>query len=376
MADVAPARDGDSRDDERRAGDASRPSNPDVSRADWRSGDTAGDRDETATGRDEDRAQLILITGLTLAVIFVTVVLLLNTVIYTENLATRGVDAGGGEAIEFRDGVVDDLGGIMDREHRTESSADGVTADFEASAAAYANATTDLRARDGVVADITVVGTEPGHFIAQEEVGGSDRDLTAGDGTTADWTVAGNATRARDYRVTVANNSLSASSGDAFTIVAEGAPDGSNATWSVSLWSASDPDEINVTVTNETASVTETFAPAADGNHTVDVTGGTVNGEPFDALVWAEGVQNDDGTADYDIRYENGDEATGTYHLVVQSDDLDSGDDDQYGIDPSDRSSQPYVVDAVYSADVEISHRTPELEYGDAIRVAPGERDA
>ncbi|EMA68961.1 hypothetical protein C461_05002 [Halorubrum aidingense JCM 13560] len=376
MADVAPARHGDSRDGERRDGDVSRPSNPDVSRADWRSGDTTGDRDETATGRDEDRAQLILITGLTLAVIFVTVVLLLNTVIYTENLATRGVDAGGGEAVEFRDGAVDDLGAIMDREHRTESSVDGVIADFEASAAAYANATTDLRARDGVVADITVVGIEPGHFIAQEEDGGGYDELTAGDGTTADWTVAGNATRARDYRVTVAPDSLSASSGDAFTIVAEGAPGGSNATWSVSLWSASDPDDINVTVTNETASVTETFAPAADGNHTVDVTGGTVNGEPFDALVWAEGVQNDDGTADYDIRYENGDEATGTYHLVVQSDDLDSGDDDQYGSSPADRSSQPYVVDAVYSADVEISHRTPELEYGDVIRVAPGERDA
>jgi hypothetical protein len=342
MADVGPTRRGGSCDDER---------------------------------RDEDRAQLILITGLTLAVIFVTVVLLLNTVIYTENLATRGVDAGGAEAIEFRDGAVDDLAAIMDREHRTETSVDGVTADFEASAAAYANATGDLRARDGVVADVTVVGTEPGHFIAQDEVGGGYRTLTADDGT-ADWTVAGNATRARNYRLMVAPDSLSASSGDAFTIVAEDSTGGSNTTWSISLWSASDPDEINVRVTNETASVTETFAPAADENHTVDVTGGTVNGEPFDALVWAEGVQNDDGTADYDIRYENGDEATGTYHLVVQSDDLDSGDDNQYGSSPSNRSSQPYVVDAVYSAKIEVSHRTPELEYGDVIRVAPGEHDA
>jgi hypothetical protein len=342
MADVGPTRRGGSCDDER---------------------------------RDEDRAQLILITGLTLAVIFVTVVLLLNTVIYTENLATRGVDAGGAEAIEFRDGAVDDLAAIMDREHRTESSGAGVTADFEASAATYANATTGLRARDGIVADVTVVDTEPGHFIAQDEVDSGYRTLTAEDGT-ADWTVAGNATRTRNYRLTVAPDSLSASSGDAFTIVAEEAPGGSDATWSVSLWSASGSDALSVTVTNETGTVTETFAQPASGNHTVDVTRGTVNGETFDTLVWAESVQGESGTADYDIRYENGDEATGTYHLVVQSDDLDSGDDDQYGIDPSARSSQPYVVDAVYSADVEISHRTPELEYGDTIRVAPGERGA
>ncbi|TKX51915.1 hypothetical protein EXE44_19740, partial [Halorubrum sp. SS7] len=64
---------------------------------------------------------------------------------------------------------------------------------------------------------------------------------------------------------------------------------------------------------NGTNAASETFAPRPDGNHTVDFTDGTVNGEPFDALVWAEGVQT--GTDPYDVRYENGDEARGTYHL-------------------------------------------------------------
>lgn len=55
---------------------------------------------------ETDRGQLILVTGFTIAVVLVALVVLLNTVIYTENLATRGVDAGGADAIEYRATVV------------------------------------------------------------------------------------------------------------------------------------------------------------------------------------------------------------------------------------------------------------------------------
>ena len=313
---------------------------------------------------DEDRAQIILITGLTLAVLFVAVVLLLNTVIYTENLATRGTDAGGAEAIEFRDGAVDDLAGIMYREHRNRTSVSGVADDFVTSAETYAETVATLRARDGVVADVAVTVTETGYFVAQNETDSGFREMTAPDGTTANWTLANNVTRTRNYRLVVSPDDLASTPGSGFTVVADGSTVGTGATWSVSLSDATG-DNLTVTVENESATVSGTFEPRPDGNHTLDLTGGTVNGEPFDALVWAEGVQN--GSAPYDIRYENGDEATGTYHFVV--DDRDDGAD-------ADRSDRPYVAEAVYSAEVEVTHRTPELTYRDVIRLAPGERDA
>ncbi|MFC7080626.1 DUF7261 family protein [Halorussus caseinilyticus] len=49
----------------------------------------AGDRGRSGDG-GRDRGQLILVTGLAIAVMLVALVLLLNTVIYTQNLATRG----------------------------------------------------------------------------------------------------------------------------------------------------------------------------------------------------------------------------------------------------------------------------------------------
>ena len=56
------------------------------------------------TGRRE-RAQLILVSGLIVAVTLLVLVLLLNTVIYTENVSTRGVGGESGEALTFQSAV-------------------------------------------------------------------------------------------------------------------------------------------------------------------------------------------------------------------------------------------------------------------------------
>jgi len=208
---------------------------------------------------DADRAQLILITGLTLAVILVAVVLLLNTVIYTENLATRGVDAGGAEAVDFRDGAVEDVAAIMEREHRNENASGDTAANFTASTAVYADTVAGLRARDGVIADIDVRVIERGYFIAQEPLDdGSRRNMTDPDGIE-DWTVAGNTTRTRAYRLTVSADSVEGS--DSFAVVATRP----NETWSMSLSDGPDADDIRVTVDNGTDTVTETFADPATG---------------------------------------------------------------------------------------------------------------
>lgn len=67
--------------------------------------------------RPRDRGQLILVAGLTVAVILVMLVLLLNTVIYTENLATRGIDSGAGDAAEYQATVVGSVEELIEREN-------------------------------------------------------------------------------------------------------------------------------------------------------------------------------------------------------------------------------------------------------------------
>ena len=64
---------------------------------------------------ENDRGQLILVTGLLIAFVLVTLVLLLNGAIYTENLSTRGVDKGANDAMEYQQFVVDNTDEVIER---------------------------------------------------------------------------------------------------------------------------------------------------------------------------------------------------------------------------------------------------------------------
>jgi hypothetical protein len=72
------------------------------------------DVDGVANGRK--RGQLIFIGGLSLALTFVALALILNSVIYSENLATRNNDASGGQdAAQFREDVQQGVSDLTDQ---------------------------------------------------------------------------------------------------------------------------------------------------------------------------------------------------------------------------------------------------------------------
>lgn len=71
-----------------------------------------------------DRAQLILVSGLTIAVTLLVLVVLLNTVIYTENVASRGMDSGVGDARSIHETIVDETGGILAEANVTANTTD------------------------------------------------------------------------------------------------------------------------------------------------------------------------------------------------------------------------------------------------------------
>ena len=64
-----------------------------------------------------DRAQLILVSGLLIAVTLLVLVLLLNTVIYTENVATRGIDSDLGDAGGYQLVMDEEVERLLEREH-------------------------------------------------------------------------------------------------------------------------------------------------------------------------------------------------------------------------------------------------------------------
>jgi hypothetical protein len=115
-----------------------------------------------------DRGQLILVTGLLIAVAIVGLVVLLNTAIYTENLASRGADQSGREAIEYRATVVDAVGGLLEpentRPHRQQAD---VEENVSAGIQAIDDYTARNRATDGTIGRINGTTVHPGKLVIQ-----------------------------------------------------------------------------------------------------------------------------------------------------------------------------------------------------------------
>ena len=73
-----------------------------------------------------ERAQLILVSGLLIAVTMLVLVLLLNTAIYTENVATRGIDSDVGPAADVQEILDREVASMLNSQSGTVDTQNGV----------------------------------------------------------------------------------------------------------------------------------------------------------------------------------------------------------------------------------------------------------
>ena len=307
--------------------------------------------------RDADRGQLLLISGLVVAVSLVALVVLLNASIYSENVATRGIEAADGEALEVRAAAVEETGKLIDGTNRnrpanhseaTAAVEEGIADLDEYLARAYAD-------RGGV----TRVSGDPSSIRAGRYVTGN---LTANGTGDSNATLADGVAQTRGFVVEVDPDELAPTDAagaptDAFYIEFD---DGVNETREVYVYNGTG-DNVTVAVgQNGSAPTVVCSTPIAD-RVAVDLTGGTLGDERCPGL-WATSA----GAlgAPYDVAIERTDKANGTVTATVRP---DSG--DAVG---SDLTSSP----AVYDAEIDLSYRTAELRFETTVRVTPGEPDA
>lgn len=318
---------------------------------------------------DGDRAQLVLITGVVIAVVLVAMVLLLNAVIYTENLATRSVGDDAGDALEYRAVVVGSVGGLIDAENTREYE---TYADLEANVSAGAKTVDDrLAAKHAergaiAIADVENATYTEGMLLRQNETGPFTSDGT--DTGDANWTLVDNVTNTRGYVMELDAENVSSVSDptNAFQIHV----DDGNRSWIAYVYE----DSGKIVVEAEPPGGSrEEVCPRVNATGTValDLTGGTIDGEVCRGLDWPTTLDP------YEIRYANGDGAAGTYDLTVDTtasdptDDLESIDElvDLGG------DSNVYAVPAVYSATVDVEYRSSEVRFETQVRIARGEPD-
>ncbi|MEF8914047.1 hypothetical protein [Natronomonas sp.] len=303
---------------------------------------------------DRSRAQLFLIGGLVLAVVFLGLALVLNSAIYTENIATRGEasvensNALGtvGEVRRGVDGAIGTANRLHDDHPSQEDSIETTVGEMDGSGG-------DFAARRGVFFEVEVDGHEHGTRFFQE----NDGNFTAPNGSSSDWTVAEDVS-VREFRMEVERNALGDILVDPLNVTID---DGTTAE---TVEIGTDGSDIVVELSGETCEATASRT-------SIDFTAGTVDGRHCPALDPLGDLDNDDVTVDF----ENGDDAEGTYSLLFDEEDRDDISPD-YDSDDVDDDSDTDAEDVIYSTTVTMEYRTTTVEYETELEVAPNALDA
>lgn len=319
----------------------------------------------TPAGR---RGQLMLVTGLVLAVVLVALALVLNAAIYTENLSTRNAEAGGDEALEFRAEVVAGVGDLLDAENRRQADDDpGDSPDAEAAVEAFDEWAGRERVERGTYAEVAHVagGDESGRLLRWNE---SETPRSFAVDNESDWTLVENVTDGRAFRLELNASTLGEPSdetrstlrGESFGV--ELSPDGGAD--DRELYAYRDGDDVVLRSLNGSDHDSSCRIEHDDGNVSVDLTGERLsNGSSTVSCeeIWPAFAGGGD---EYDVAVANGEEAEGTFAFTTDD-----------GAEPTDEDAVEAAA-AVYATTVEITYASDALTFETTVRIAPGEPDA
>lgn len=337
-----------------------------------------------------DRGQIILLAAFALALTFVALALVINSAIFSENLATRGGTSGSGDALQARHEVEINVGQVIESAnlHNTSTQTDLE----EAVEKGTLNVSIQMerqRARTGTLINVTVRSSVDspifGSRVAQNESGFPGPHFTEDTTSsgTADWSLVDdverdadgvNATRA--FRLNVSKDDLADSGSSPFTVRVEefDRSDPSPPSWEMGVWQdGSGSDTVVVEVTKPGGSSEECRTTVTKSYVEIHVTRGFVDDHPCDALRTGPGGTNyrfAAGVGDnYNITYRNGDQARGNYTFVTTNSTFGTTNT----LNDGGSRTSPYITDAVYNVSVDLLYDTADLHYDTRIRVAPGE---
>jgi len=311
--------------------------------------------------RDKDRGrrgQILLITALVLGVAFVALAVILNSAIFTENLASRGDTTGADDVVTYQSNVEDGVAAIVRYETENASTSDDHGAVFSRVKVGVADADEIFlrrHARRGAVSNASILDQANGSRIFQTD---STRAFTDGNGNP-DWDVATGVGQTRAFHMNVSRATLPTCGlfNDCFTM---NVTDGSDL-WQLSVTDSATGVEVSVDDGTGPVSCDKVNEPFVS----INVTAGTVSGEPCSALDPA------DWPGSYDtIEYDNGDDVTGSYSLVVDAEGIADSPPGHFGAGP-----EPSVTPALYRMTIGYEYQTANLLVSQELRIAPGEPD-
>jgi hypothetical protein len=288
------------------------------------------------------RGQIILVAAFALALIFVSLALILNTAIFTENLATRET-ADGHDALDLQQAVAE-TGDVLLRETNRDGGSETVlTETYRDRIKNYSDIENVHAVARGSIRDIFVRQTHNGTYINQSNNGTIEDD----DGTST-WQVTANTTdvRAMTFNMTAAE---------------PGTPFELNATNGSSTWTLSINESSNTFyVTLNTLSGDTVEENVTEDSLDIQPTNGSIDGERWPELQFQDAFEGP-----FEMWIANGSNASGTYQMTVDTPEGEIGDDGY------DQSVDPHKTEAIYNATLGLELSREDLEYRANVTIEP-----
>ncbi|WP_336021737.1 DUF7261 family protein [Halobellus salinisoli] len=328
----------------------------DVSRV--RGGSTGGPGDDRrGGGNGGDRGQLLLVGALALAVLFVALALLLNTAIYTGNLATRDAGVDATPVIEYvsesREAGVDAIRSVNDRNN---SDPTDLNEALHSTMGRWDEQASHHRAVAGDVAAVEVASATNGTRIQQDD---ASRNFTNETGVE-DWTVAAGSDLSgiRSLWFEIEESQLADDPAIGTDEVFAVEIDSDAGTTTLYVYDTGGNPEIRV----DDGGDTEICQSDTGGTFAIDVPNESVGGEPCPALADLTDVGDD-----VAVDFRDSHLTEGTYSMVL---DERRSSLSMEGVS-SDSNDSPHWTHAIYEAQFDVTYRTEDVDYAAQIEVRP-----
>ncbi|PSQ58540.1 MAG: hypothetical protein BRD23_06605 [Halobacteriales archaeon SW_9_67_25] len=314
-----------------------------------------------------DRGQIILIAGVVLAVTFLALAVVVNSAIFTGNLATRGETTGASDALTYRHEVADGSEALA--VEINEQNTSGLVDNAEDSLGNVSAQGGTQNARRGRV--VTVDINRPGTVVearAQNNATSDPTNFTNASGET-DWDLVTEANRTVEGEFQV-EGGLATSEGDALHIFIN--ESGGSQFWRLAVYESPVSGVTNnITVRDDTGLVS-TCEDLGGTPFTINLTAGVVTNNPGTVC----DSELDDNKRTYtaynskNVSFGNADRINGTYNVTVEANGSTPG------VDENDfDGSSPTVTVRIDVLDIEYVYESQRLQYETDITIRPGEDD-
>lgn len=301
----------------------------------------------------------MLIAAIGLAIALVAIALILNSAITTENLQSRSADVHGAEeAIRYRYDARRGISNVLTYvNHHNQTTHRTLHSNLSQGIDAWGNASVRIYANSGSATEVSLHSTLNGTRITQDL---SWRTYTNASGSTANWTLAGEVNQTRAFQLNVSDSVLEPSSGDEFMVVVENGTD----SWRMNITESGNDIVVGVNTSRGDVGSCRVTADYA----WINVTEGTIAGSACPPLEFTPHL-----TGNYTITYQNPENASGTYQLIIDNSTLASTPGQHFHDDSTGLS--PFVSPAIYSVRLTIGFSTSKVHSNSTVLIAPDEPD-